>query len=76
MREELKMDRSKNRDWSWFYNELISDECACGRPKKPGYSFCYRCYRSLPGDMQRDLYKRIGEGYEVAYEAAVKWLEL
>jgi len=68
------MDRTK--DWKFYYDELMSDECACGNPKQPSRSFCYRCYMALPGDMRRDLWKRLGEGYEEAYEAAVKYLEL
>jgi len=60
----------------FYIDELMSDECACGRPKWPKRSFCYRCYVRLPADMRRDLYKRIGDGYEAAYEEAVKWLQL
>jgi len=63
------------KELKFYLDELTSDECACGQPKKAGHSFCYRCYMRLPGDMRRDLWKRIGDGYEAAYEAAVKWLE-
>jgi len=57
-------------DWKFYVEELQSDECACGRAKKPGFSFCYTCYRTLPFDLQRALYKRVREGYEAAYDAA------
>ncbi len=67
---------TKQRDIDFYFEELMGDECACGRPKRSKYSFCYQCYMSLPGDMRRDLYQSIGEGYEAAYEAAFKWLEL
>lgn len=67
---------SGDKDKEFYIKELMSDECACGRPKRPGHSFCYRCYRSLPGHMQHDLFQIVGNGYEEAYEAAVKWLEL
>jgi len=63
-------------EWKFYYDELMSDDCACGMPKKSGRSFCYKCYISLPKDMRRDLWLRIGDGYEAAYEAAVKYLEL
>ena len=59
---------------SFYLKELRSNECFCGKSKKRGYSFCTGDYLALPGDIQRALYKRIGEGYEQAYEEAVKWL--
>jgi hypothetical protein len=58
-----------------YMSELMSNECWCGGPKKPRKSFCYGCYKRLRGDLQRDLYSRLGNGYEAAYEAAVKYLE-
>jgi len=53
---------------------LQSNECACDRGKQSGKAFCFRCFKALPGDMQRALYKRVGQGFEEAYEEAVKWL--
>ena len=67
------MNRPNER--GFYIKELRSEECFCGKAKKRGWSFCYLCYRSLPRDMQRDLWRRIGFGYEEAYEAAVKWLD-
>lgn len=61
-------------DTKFYIDELRSDECQCGRTKKPGYSFCYKCYSSLPMDMRNDLYQQMGDGYEEAYDAAVHWL--
>ena len=61
-------------DWKFYFEELMSDECACGRPKKPKFSFCYTCYRKLPHDMKRALYRRLHEGYEAAYDAAYAYL--
>jgi len=63
------------KDRAWYARELHSEGCICGRPKRRGYSFCYPCYKALPPDMQRDLYQKIGAGYEEAYEDAVGWLE-
>lgn len=66
----------KTSDVKWYLKELRSNECLCGYYKKPGKSFCYRCYSRLPQDMQRSLYQRIGNGYEEALDEAVKYLEL
>lgn len=63
--------KSKN----FYYEQLISDECYCGKSKRPPDSFCYTCYKSLPEDLQRDLYQPMGHGYESTYESAVKHLE-
>jgi len=78
-------------DWKFYADELMSEECWCGREKRRHYSFCWRCYRKLPADLQKALYRKIpaclpsavrqawlsgrGEGYEDAYEEAVKYLE-
>ncbi len=62
------------RDTRFYIDELRSDECQCGNWKKPGHSFCYKCYRSLPGHYQQDLWQRMGDGYEQAYDAACTWL--
>lgn len=59
-----------------FYLEMLaSEECLCGRPKKPRNTFCYLCYKALPADMQKDLYLRLGEGYEQAVDEACKHLQ-
>ena len=51
---------------------LRSAECpACAGSKKSGMSFCYACYRDLPKGMARALYKRVGQGYEAAFDTAV-----
>jgi len=67
--------RQAEKDLEWYIKELDSEQCLCERSKARGKSFCYRCYKALPRDMQRDLYRRIGEGYEEAFEAAVRYLE-
>lgn len=65
----------KAKDQTWYLRELQSNECLCGKEKKPKYSFCYACYKALPDEMQTQLYARIGQGYERNFEEAVKWLE-
>lgn len=63
-----------DKDIKFYVEELGSEECFCGKKKGRGNSFCYSCYKSLPGHMQRDLYQRLYNGYEEAYDAAVEWL--
>lgn len=65
----------ENKDWALYMKELRSNECACGATKKRGYVFCYKCFKSLPQEMQVDLYKKLGEGYEDAREEAGRYLE-
>lgn len=61
-----------NRDTQFYLDELMSEQCFCGRHKKPRHSFCWPCYSSLPRHLQRALYDHILilEGYEEAYEEA------
>ncbi len=54
---------------------LLSAECRCGRIKRSRQAFCSGCYRALPIPMQKALYRRIGQGYEEAYAAAVRELK-
>jgi len=61
-------------DIKFYIKELNSDECQCGKPKKPGRSLCYKCYSSLPRDMQRDLYRSMWDGYGEALDAAIHYL--
>jgi len=62
------------RNTHFYLESLKSDKCFCGRSKKPGHSFCSKCFYSLPGVMRIALYQLIGDGYELAYEEAVVWL--
>jgi hypothetical protein len=56
--------------------ELMGTRCRCGGPKPPKKTFCTRCFFALPAAMRKNLYQRIGEGYETAYNAAVVRLGL
>ena len=69
------MSEQAEKDRMWYVKELKGEECLCGRPKQSRKSFCYRCYRALPHEMQQDLYCMVGFGYEEAFEAAATWLE-
>ncbi len=54
--------------------ELAGIHCRCGANKQPRNTFCQRCFYTLPKEKRNDLYKRIGAGYEEAYEAACEFL--
>lgn len=65
----------KKNDTKFYLEELKSDECRCGAWKRERNTFCYVCYKSLPGDIQKGLYKPIGDGYEEAREEAEKFFQ-
>lgn len=54
--------------------ELSGISCRCGKKKIAKQTFCYACYTKLPAHMRLALYRRIGEGYEDAYQSAVGML--
>jgi hypothetical protein len=66
--------KKKMKDQEFYISELRSEECQCGKTKKSKMSLCFQCYSSLPKEMQRDLYRPLGRGYEEAYDNAVKLL--
>ena len=61
-------------DKRFYLNELKGEQCWCEKPKKKWYSFCYSCFKKLPRDLQQKLYRKIGDGYEKAYDQAVQFL--
>lgn len=59
-----------------FYTRMLDgEECLCGREKMRKNSFCYPCFKALPVEMQRALYRGFRRGYEQAVDAAVVWLQ-
>jgi len=62
-------------DQAFYIQSLASNECLCGRPKKPRNTFCYQCYQALPAEMQKALYLRLGDGYEEAVDEACQHLQ-
>ncbi len=50
---------------------LSSEMCQCGSKKRRKQSFCSSCYYKLPKETRAALYRRIGSGYEEAYDHAV-----
>ncbi len=65
---------SASSDKRFYILQLKIEECMCGEHKKRGLAFCFRCYKSLPTDMKRELYQPVGNGFEEAYDEAVKYL--
>lgn len=62
-------------DKGFYLKVMMCEECPhCDRWKRRGASFCYRDYKRLPVELQRALWRRIGRGYEKAFEAAFAWL--
>lgn len=59
-----------------YLEEFLSAACRCGARKRKGESFCGACYHRLPRQMQRSLYRRMGVGYEEAFDAAARLLRL
>lgn len=55
--------------------ELMGTVCHCGKTKHAEHTFCGKCYFSLPRNMRKAIYNRIGNGYEEAYEAATVHLD-
>ena len=55
--------------------ELAATVCRCGNRKASGNTFCGRCYFKLPKTTRAALYRRVGQGYEQAYNDAAGYLE-
>ena len=71
----LTPEVEKLRKEKLFYTETLkSEECQCERRKQPGRAVCFKCWQRLPQDLQRALYKHIGNGFEQAYEEAYRFL--
>ena len=54
---------------------LKSGRCACGNSKQTGMAFCYRCWLQLPRNVRQALYRKIGEGFEAAYDVGCQFLQ-
>ena len=65
---------AKAEDRKFYIEVLKGNGCQCGRPKYRGKALCFHCYKLLPRDLQADLYKSIGNGFEEAYEQAISYL--
>lgn len=72
---DAEIRKVTGKSWNSYFDALMSNGCVCGKKKQPKKSFCYSCFMLLPQDLKNDLYSRLGEGYEQAYDAAVMYLE-
>ncbi len=56
---------------------LQSTTCGgCSGPKPSRKSVCGKCYSKLPKNLQSRLYRKIGDGYEEAFDNALTYLTL
>lgn len=63
-------------DSAELVKSLVSEVCpACDKTKKERQTFCSRCYYKLSGAQRKALYRLIGEGYEHAFDDAMKTLK-
>lgn len=56
---------------------LRSETCpTCGGPKGAMRTLCLACFRKLPHTIKNRLYSRFGEGYETAFQDAMRFLKV
>ncbi len=55
-------------------SRLADPRCRCGGEKRRKEALCGGCYYALPTWLRRDMYRRLGQGFELAYATAVLWL--
>jgi len=70
-------NKMRAEDAQWYRDEYYCLECQCGRAKKSGFSFCWKCWHKLPEELQIRLYNKRGAwttGYGQAYEECVRFL--
>lgn len=72
--EAKRQETQEAKDRRWYGAELMGNGCWCGDSKKPGFALCFKCYNRLPVELQKGLYRKLGNGYEQGYEEAVSWL--
>jgi hypothetical protein len=70
----MKTVKATEKDLEWYMQQLLGNECLCGREKREKNAFCYRCYRALPPEMQKALYRSMYDGYDEAFEEAHRYL--
>ena len=61
-------------DRAFYVNALASEECICGKYKQAGFAFCFGCFKTLPKEHRRGLYKKAGAGFEEAYDECALYL--
>ncbi len=74
MQYQTDAQQRKQDDLKFYRKMRRSNECICGLGKQPGMWFCFRCYKSLPADMQKALWGVMDSEAFEAYDEAVKYL--
>ena len=74
MRYQSPADQRRESDLRFYREMRKGNECICDRPKPTGMWFCYKCYKSLPADMQRALWGAMDSETLEAYNEAVTYL--
>ena len=61
-------------DLQFYLDQVQSEECICGRTKKDCFPFCWRCFKSLPEELQEKCRYGVNLTFPETYEEAVKFL--
>lgn len=67
-------NKTKVKDYMFYIDVLKSEECQCDREKRKKFALCFKCYQKLPSYKQSGLWRKIGNGFEEAYDSAVEYL--
>jgi hypothetical protein len=57
------------------FEALQSMVCLCGTRKQQGRSFCYGCFNLLPGNLKRNLWRSLHDGYAEVWDEACTFLK-
>lgn len=57
------------------FREMQSEVCLCGTRKQQGRSFCYPCFNLLPGNLKRNLWRSLSDGYAEYWDEACTFLK-
>jgi len=70
------LEEIKNLKLKTILESLSGTECfSCGSRKGAKMSHCRPCYFALPPEMRKNLYNRVGSGYEEAFKESLIFLE-
>ncbi len=64
----------KEQDRLAAVKALKSGTCLCGHAKQTGMAFCFACWKKLPENIRRALYRKIGDGFTASFTAARSFL--
>jgi hypothetical protein len=58
-----------------FHYVIKNEALRWARENAIAMPFCFTCFDELPHDIKKGLYKKPGQGFEAAYEQAIKVLK-